>query len=65
VTTAGHGAYSPDRMLEIVRRVRFYQRSLHRKHAALGLSTRTPEQNVLFDVVNPPASAVKALWGQF
>lgn len=58
---ANHSPYSPERVLEIVRRIQFHQVTLHRRHAASGLSTLTPEQKELFDSVNLPAPTAKAL----
>lgn len=58
---ANQSPYSPERVLEIVRRIQFHQVSLHRKHAASGLTTLTPEQRELFETVNLPAPTAKAL----
>ncbi len=43
---AKNSPYSPNRMLEVVRRIQYHQVTLHRKQSAKGLTTLTPEQNV-------------------
>ncbi len=53
--------YSPERALEIVRRIQFHQVTLHQRQAASGLSTMTPEQKELFHAVNLPEPDSKAL----
>ena len=46
--------YTPERALEIVRRIQFHQVTLHQKQSASGLSTITPEQKDLFETINLP-----------
>ena len=58
---ANHSAYSPERALEVVRRIQFHQVTLHQRQAASGLSTMTPEQKELFHAVNLPEPDSKAL----
>lgn len=58
---ASQSAYSPERALEIVRRIQFHQVALHQREAASGLTTLTPEQKGLFDAVNLPEPSIKAL----
>ena len=53
--------YSPERVLEIVRRIQFHQVTLHQRQAACGLSTLTPEQKDLFHAVDLPVPHSKAL----
>lgn len=53
--------YSPSRVLEITRRIQWHQVTLHRKQAASGLSTLTPEQKELFATLNLPTPAANAL----
>jgi transposase len=54
-------ARSPERALEIVRRIQFRQVVLHRRQSATGLSTLTPEQKELFDALNLPIPAIRSL----
>jgi transposase len=58
---ANDSPYSPERALEIVRRIQFHQVTLHQRQAASGLSTMTPEQKELFHAVNLPEPDSKAL----
>jgi transposase len=58
---ANDSPYSPERALEIVRRIQFHQVTLHQRQAACGLSTMTPEQRELFHAVNLPEPDPKAL----
>ncbi|XXG30194.1 MAG: hypothetical protein WJ306_09095 [Ferrovum myxofaciens] len=53
--------YSPNRMLEVVRRIQYHQVTLHRKQSTKGLTTLTPEQKDLFDTVNLPKPSKIAL----
>lgn len=53
--------YSPSRVLEITRRIQWHHVTLHRKQAASGLSTLTPEQKELFATLNLPTPASNAL----
>jgi len=52
---------SPERALEIVRRIQFHQVTLHRHQSATGLSTLNPEQKELFDVLSLPIPVIHAL----
>ena len=58
---ANDSPYSPERVLEIVRRIQFHQVTLHQRQAASGLSTMTPEQKELFHAVSLPEPDSKAL----
>ena len=58
---ANNSPYSPERALEIVRRIQFHQVTLHQRQAASGLSTMTPEQKELFDLIDLPEPDSKAL----
>ncbi len=58
---ANDATYSPERALEIVRRIQFHQVTLHQRQAASGLSTLTPEQKELFHALNLPEPDSKAL----
>jgi transposase len=58
---ASQSPYSPERALEIVRRIQFHQVSWHQREAASGLTTLTPEQKELFDAINLPEPSTKAL----
>lgn len=52
---------SPERALEIVRRIQFHQATLHQREAAFGLSPMTGEQKELSHAVNLPEPDSKAL----
>lgn len=52
---------SPERALEIVRRIQFHQVTLHQRESASGLSTLSPEQKELFDTVRLPEPSANAL----
>jgi transposase len=52
---------SPERALEIVRRIQYHQVTLHRRHTAAGLSTLSHEQKELFAAVQLPEPTHKAL----
>ena len=52
---------SPERALEIVRRIQFHRVTLHQRQSAAGLSTLSPEQKELFDTVRLPEPSTKAL----
>jgi len=56
-----HSPYSPERVLEIMRRVQFHQVTLHQNQTASGLSTLTPEQRDLFDTIDLPKPSAKKL----
>jgi len=58
---ARDSACSPERALEIVRRIQFHQVTLHRRQSATGLSTLTPEQKELFDALNLPIPTIRSL----
>ena len=52
---------SPERALEIVRRIQFHQITLHQRQSASGLSAMTLEQKDLFATVRLPEPSTKAL----
>ncbi len=52
---------SPERALEIVRRIQFHQITLHQRQSASGLSTMTPEQKDLFETIELPEPSAKRL----
>jgi transposase len=54
-------ACSPERALEIARRIQLHQVTLHRQHSTQGLTTLSPEQKELFDIVNLPVPTLRAL----
>ena len=56
-----HSPYSPERVLEIMRRIQFHQVTLHQNQTASGLSTLTPEQRDLFDTIDLPKPSAKHL----
>lgn len=56
-----HSPYSPERVLEIMRRIQFHQVTLHQNQTASGLSTLTPEQRDLFDTIDLPKPAAKQM----
>lgn len=58
---ANNKQYTPERVLEIVRRIQYHQVTLHRKQSASGLSTMTPEQKELFESVELPRPDKKRL----
>ncbi len=58
---SGNSAYSPERMLEVVRKIQYHQVRLHRKQTARGLSVITPEQKELFKEVGLPLPSKNAL----
>ncbi len=58
---ANNSPYSPERALEIVRRIQLHQVTLHQRQAASGLTTLNPEQKELFDTVNLPEPDAKSL----
>lgn len=49
--------YSQERALEIVRRIQFHRTTLHQNQTASGLSNVTPEQQDLFDTIDPPKAS--------
>jgi hypothetical protein len=52
---------SPERALEIVRRIQFHQITLHQRHSASGLSAMTTEQKDLFEAFRLPTPSANAL----
>lgn len=52
---------SPQRALEIARRIQYHEITLHRHQTASGLSTLTPEQRELFDTVELPRPSAARL----
>jgi len=56
-----HSPYSPERVLEIMRRIQFHHVTLHRNQTASGLSTLTPEQRDLFDTIDLPKPSANHL----
>lgn len=58
---ASHQALSPERALEIARRIQFHQVTLHRQHTASGLTSLTPEQRQLFAAIDLPEPAARHL----
>jgi transposase len=56
-----HSPYSPERALEIARRIQFHRVTLHQHQTASGLTTLTPEQQDLFDTVDLPTPALHRL----
>lgn len=51
---ASHQTLSPERALEIARRIQFHQVTLHRQNTASGLTSLTPEQRQLFAAIDLP-----------
>ena len=56
-----HSRYSPERVLEIMRRIQFHQVTLHQNQTASGLSALTPEQRDLFDTIDLPKPSTMRL----
>ena len=54
-------ACSPERALEMARRIQLHQVTLHRQHSTQGLTTLSPEQKELFDIVNLPIPTLRTL----
>lgn len=54
-------AHSPERALEIARRIQFHQVTLHQRQSASGLTTLNAQQKELFDTVSLPVPAARAL----
>lgn len=52
---------SPQRALEIARRIQYHQVTLHRQQTASGLSKLTPEQHDLFEAIDLPKPTAKRL----
>jgi transposase len=57
----GGGRYSPERALEIARRIQMHQVTLNQRHTAAGLTTLNDQQRELFDAVALPVPARNAL----
>jgi transposase len=57
----GGGRYSPERALEIARRIQMHQVTLNQRHIAAGLTTLNDQQRELFDAVALPVPARNAL----
>lgn len=58
---ARDSALSPERALEIARRIQFHQVTLHQRQTAAGLTSLSQEQKELFDIVSLPEPSAKAL----
>jgi hypothetical protein len=58
---AANSPYSPERALELARRIQFHRITLHHNQTASGLSTLTPEQLDLFDAINLPKPSTARL----
>jgi transposase len=56
-----HSPYSPERLLEIARRIQFHRVTLHQNQTASGLTTLTPEQRDLFDTIDLPKPTLHRL----
>lgn len=52
---------SPERALEIVRRIQYHQVTLHRQQTAAGLTALCPEQRDLFEAIDLPEPTAKQL----
>ena len=52
---------SPERALEVVRRIQFHQITLHQRQHASGLSAITPEQKELFATIDLPEPSTNRL----
>jgi transposase len=53
--------YSPERALEIARRIQRHQVTLHPRQSACGITTLTPEQQELFATIGLPTPSADAL----
>ncbi len=58
---ANHSPCSPERALELARRIQFHQITLHQNQTASGLSTLSPEQLDLFDAIDLPKPSAARL----
>lgn len=58
---ANHSSCSPERALEVVRRIQFHQVTLHQRQTACGLSKLSSEQKEFFDTVALPEPDSNAL----
>ena len=52
---------SPERALEIARRIQYHQVTLHQRQSASGLSAMTPQQKELFETVALPEPSARRL----
>jgi transposase len=55
------GRHSPERALEIARRIQMHQVTLNQRHSAAGLTTLSDQQRELFDAVDLPVPVRNAL----
>ena len=55
------GQYSPERALEIARRIQMHQVTLNQRHSAAGITTLSDQQRELFDAVDLPVPVRNAL----
>jgi transposase len=53
--------FSPERALEIARRIQYHQVTLHQRQSASGLSAITPQQKELFETVALPEPSARRL----
>lgn len=53
--------YTPERVLELVRRIQYHQVTLHQKQSASGLTSITPEQKDLFQTIDLPKPSANRL----
>lgn len=53
--------YSPERALEIARRIQRHQVTLHQRQSASGITTLNLEQQELFETIGLPTPTVNAL----
>ena len=53
--------FSPERALEIARRIQFHQITLHQRQLASGLSAMTPQQKEWFETDALPEPSAKRL----
>ncbi len=58
---ARNSPLSPERGLEIARRVQWHQATLHRHQTVSGLSTLTPQQRELFETLELPTPRMTRL----
>jgi hypothetical protein len=56
-----HRPYSPERVLEIMRRIQFHQITLQQNQTASRLSTLTPDQRDRFDTIDLPKPSANCL----
>ena len=53
--------YSPERALEIARRIQHHQVTLHHRQSASGITTLSAEQQELFDTIGLPTPSANAM----